>query len=275
MKLKIFLIIFLTKIILYNCQEAEIRTITDPVDQYGELTFQPDGSIGVIFPLDISKFNNSESIYYYFEFNPEDALDDNSQSFITFYAVYVDEINYNLYAGFLNSTYIKGPKRTKDLTSATTFYFKPKKKDDYKYLIIICLTADIFEHSFTFKNTEKDEGAINKKLVIIVVCVLVAIIVIGGIIGLVYYLKKKKKKKTTTTVIVQGQQGQYNQNQYGQPVQVYGQQPQYGQQQYGQQQYAQPQYAQQQYAQQQYAQPQSNYGMESGGVPYSSAGLAS
>ena len=211
-------------------------------------------------------------IYYYFKFNPQDAIDADGNSFVKFSALFSDEIGWDLFKKYLENQaeYSISPSRTKDLTSATTFYFKPKKKDDYKYLIIICLTDDIFEHAYTFKNTEKDEGAINKKLVIIVVCVLVAIIVIGGIIGLVYYLKKKKKKKTTTTVIVQGQQGQYNQNQYGQPVQVYGQQPQYGQQQYGQQQYAQPQYAQQQYAQ-----PQSNYGMESGDVPYSSAGLAS
>ena len=269
MKLKIFLIIFLTKIILYNCKEVEIRTITDPVDQYGELTFQPDGSIGVIFPLDISNFNNSESIYYYFEFNPEDALDDNSQSFITFYAVYVDEINYNLYAGFLNSTYIKGPKRTKDLTSATTFYFETKKADDYKYLIIGAVSDSYIAYSYTFKNTEKDEGAINKKLVIIVLCVIGGLIVIGGIIALVWYMKKKKKKKGTTTIIVQGGNGQQiqyaQQGQYNQPVQYQQNVQTYSQAQYAQQgQYAQP------YQQLQYAQPQNvnnvDYGYSSQGI---------
>ena len=277
MQLKIFCIIFLSQIILFSCADVDVYYTLEPLNQYAELQIQANGYVGSIFALDLSKFKNGDPIYYYFKFNPQDAIDADGNSFVTFSALFSDEIGWDLFKKYLENytEYSISPSRTKDLTSATTFYFKPKKKDDYKYLIIICLTDDTFEHSFTFKNTEKDEGAINKKLVIIVVCVLVAIIVIGGIIGLVYYLKKKKKKKTTTTVIVQGQQGQYNQNQYGQPVQVYGQQPQYGQQQYGQQQYAQPQYAQQQYAQQQYAQPQSNYGMESGGVPYSSAGLAS
>jgi hypothetical protein len=41
MKLKIFLIIFLTKIILYNGLELNIKSIEEPLEQYGELTFQP------------------------------------------------------------------------------------------------------------------------------------------------------------------------------------------------------------------------------------------
>ena len=178
-------------------------------------------------------------------------------------------INYNLYAGFLNPTYIKGPKRTKDLTSATTFYFETKKADDYKYLIIGAVSDSYIAYSYTFKNTEKDEGAINKKLVIIVLCVIGGLIVIGGIIALVWYMKKKKKKKGTTTIIVQGGNGQQiqyaQQGQYNQPVQYQQNVQTYSQAQYAQQgQYAQP------YQQVQYAQPQNvnnvDYGYSSQGI---------
>lgn len=279
---KIFLIIFISQINLYI--SAPVYHLLEPIQQYGEKTFKADGRIGAIFPLDISNYNVSESIYYYFEFDPDDALDIDNQPFITFLAVYCDEYDFNFYQRILNNStqYIKDPKKTTDLTSKTTFYFETIKPDTYKYLIIAAYTSDEIRKDYTFVNSEKDEGVISKKTVIIILVVFGVIIVIAIIVGIVWFLKKKKKKKGTTTIIYQNANGQ-QQGQYAgqQQVQYAGQQVQYVGQQQGQY-VGQPQV--QTYSQGQYAQPVQNYqgyqqiaqpqSVAAADVGYSSQGIA-
>ena len=291
MKPKIFLIIFISQINLYISQtNVDIYFRMQPLPQYGEYTFKADGSFGSIFALDISNFNVSESIYYYFEFNPDDALDANSQPFLTFYAVYCDGYDVDFFTGFIENrnSYIKNPKKTSDLTSKTTFYFETIKPESYKYLVIFVITDDEIIYDYKFVNSEKDESRISKTTVIVILVVLGVIIVIAIVVGIVWYLKKKKKKKGTTTIIYQNandQQSQYpgqQQVQYGgqQQVQYAGQQVQYGVQpvQYGgnvqtysQGQMAQPVQNVQGYQPVQYAQPQNVNNVDIG---YSSQGVA-
>ena len=253
-----------------------------PLPQYGELTFKADGTFGSIFALDISNFNVSESIYYYFEFNPDDALDANSKPFLTFYAVYCDGYDDDSFKEFIKkrNSFIKDPKKTSDLTSKTTFYFETIKPDSYKYLVIFAITDDEILYDYTFVNSEKDESRISKTTVIIILVVVGVIIVIAIVVGIVWYLKKKKKKKGTTTIIYQNandQQSQYpgqQQVQYGgKPVQYGGQPVQYGGnvQTYSQGQMAQPVQNVQGYQPVQYAQPQYVNNVDIG---YSSQGVA-
>ncbi len=281
MKPKIFLIIFISQINLYFSAYGEIYYRLQPLPQYGELGFKADGTIGSIFALDISNFNVSESIYYYFEFNPDDALDANSQPFLTFYAVYCDGYDDDYFKEFIENrkSYIKDPKKTSDLTSKTTFYFETIKPDSYKYLVIFAITDDEILYDYTFVNSEKDESRISKTTVIIILVVVGVIIVIAIVVGIVWYLKKKKKKKGTTTIIYQNandQQSQYpgqQQVQYGgKPVQYGGQPVQYGGnvQTYNQAQMAQPVQNVQGYQPVQYAQPQN---VNNADIGYSSQGV--
>ena len=283
MKPKIFLIIFISQINLYiSASYGDIYFRLQALPQYGELTFKADGTIGSIFALDISNFNVSESIYYYFEFNPDDALDANSKPFLTFYAVYCDGYDDDSFKEFIKkrNSFIKDPKKTSDLTSKTTFYFETIKPDSYKYLVIFAITDDEILYDYTFVNSEKDESRISKTTVIIILVVVGVIIVIAIVVGIVWYLKKKKKKKGTTTIIYQNandQQSQYpgqQQVQYGgKPVQYGGQPVQYGGnvQTYSQGQMAQPVQNVQGYQPVQYAQPQYVNNVDIG---YSSQGVA-
>ena len=290
MKPKIFLIIFISQINLYiSASYGDIYFRLQALPQYGELTFKADGTIGSIFALDISNFNVSESIYYYFEFDPDDALDDNSQPFLTFYAVYCDGYDDDYFKEFIENrkSYIKDPKKTSDLTSKTTFYFETIKPDSYKYLVIFAITDDEILYDYTFVNSEKDESRISKTTVIIILVVVGVIIVIAIVVGIVWYLKKKKKKKGTTTNDQQSQYGGQPVQYGGQPVQYGGQPVQYGGkpvqyggqpvqyggnvQTYSQGQMAQPVQNVQGYQPVQYAQPQYVNNVDIG---YSSQGVA-
>ncbi len=175
MKTKIFLIIFLTQIILYKCKEYLQK---EPIQQYGTLTIPLDYDYFLVaFPLDVSNFKTHESIFFYFQFYPIDALDYNNNPRITFYVIYVNNIDdiFNIY-DFLKTPYEIEPKKIKDTASKTIFYFETKKQQDYKYLIICAETPDYIQYPFIFNNTQKDEGAINTKLGIILLFFIVAII---------------------------------------------------------------------------------------------------
>ena len=276
MKPKIFLIIFISQINLYiSASYGDIYFRLQALPQYGELTFKADGTIGSIFALDISNFNVSESIYYYFEFNPDDALDANSEPFLTFYAVYCDGYDDDYFKEFIENrkSYIKDPKKTSDLTSKTTFYFETIKPDSYKYLVIFAITDDEILYDYTFVNSEKDESRISKTTVIIILVVVGVIIVIAIVVGIVWYLKKKKKKKGTTTIIYQNANDQQSQYPGQQQVQYGGQPVQYGGnvKTYSQGQMAQPVQNVQGYQPVQYAQPQYVNNVDIG---YSSQGVA-
>ena len=177
MKIKIFLIIFLTQIILYNCLEYYQ---TEPLQQYGTLTLPLDGDYNlVVFPLDISNFKTQESIFFYFQFDPLDALDDNKKPRITFYVIYIntiDDRSFYLF-DFIKSPYEIKPKKIKDTELKTIFYFETNKQQDYKYLVICAHSPEYYiQYPFIFNNTQKDEGAINTKLGIILLFFTVAII---------------------------------------------------------------------------------------------------
>lgn len=262
MKIKILFIFFLIQILYCD----DITIYFDPIEQYGTKTFSASSSdVGSLIFLDISKFKNGDKIFYYFKFNKKDAYkktySGSSTSsrhrtstyhyYVHFFEAFVNEINSNyenLYLSYVNDLYSKNYKTTKTSGSKATIYFSTKKKNDDKYLLIALYTSRSgFNHDYTFKNTEKDEsGATETVIIIIIVFVLLIIIII--ILVLICHIRRKNKKKTNAAVEMQGQQGEYiQQNQYDQPVQVYSQQSQYPQQ---------PQYDQQQYPQQQYVQPQ-------------------
>ena len=226
--------------------------------------------------LDVSQFQKDENIFYYFEFDRNDALYVKNYNYgnnnknkeygtlIDFYEGEIDEIvqNNNTYSVYFGTSYSKKPKTYKSSTSKTKFYFSSKKKDS-KYLIIALNTNSYIEKKYTFKNTEKDESKLSTTTIIIIVVVIVVIVAIG-IIGGICYAKRAKKKKNTQTDDVQGgydQQGQYiHQTQNSQNVQIYTQQPQYDQQ--------------GQYVQQPQNNQQGQYVPMSNDVGYSSQGVA-
>ena len=281
MKINILFIFFLIQILYCD----DITIYFDPIEQYGTKTFSASSSdVGSLIFLDISKFKNGDKIFYYFKFNKKDAYkktySGSSTSsrhrtstyhyYVNFFEAFVNEIdsNYeNLYLSYVNDLYSKNYKTTKTSGSKATIYFSTKKNNDYKYLLIALYTSRSgFNHDYTFKNTEKDEsGATETVIIIIIVFVLLIIIII--ILVLICHIRRKNKKKTNAAVEMQGQQGEYiQQNQYDQPVQVYSQQSQYPQQ---------PQYDQQQYPQQQYVQPQNpqqGYAPMNNDVGYTSKG---
>ena len=262
MKIKILFIFFLIQILYCD----DITIYFDPIEQYGTKTFSASSSdVGSLIFLDISKFKNGDKIFYYFKFNKKDAYkktySGSSTSsrhrtstyhyYVNFFEAFVNEIdsNYeNLYLSYVNDLYSKNYKATKTSGSKATIYFSTKKKNDNKYLLIALYTSRSgFNHDYTFKNTEKDESGVTGTVIIIII-VFVLLIIIIIILVLICHIRRKNKKKTNAAVEMQGQQGEYiQQNQYDQPVQVYSQQSQYPQQ---------PQYDQQQYPQQQYVQPQ-------------------
>ena len=282
MKIKILFIFFLIQILYCD----DITIYFDPIEQYGTKTFSASTSdVGSLIFLDISKFKNGDKIFYYFKFNTNDAYErtyhgsstsSNHRTstyyyYVDFFEAFVNEIdsnNKNLYLNYVNGGYSKDYKATKTSGSKATIYFSTKKKNDDKYLLIALYTSRSgFNHDYTFKNTEKDESGLSKTATIIIIVVVLVIIIIISIV-LIFYLRKRNKKKTTNAaVVIQGQQGEYiQQNQYGQPVQVYSQQSQYTQQ---------PQNDQQQYPQQQYVQPQNpqqGYAPMNNDVGYTSQG---
>ena len=275
MKLITFFIIFITLINYSNQTETvTFKVFYDPIEKYGKKEFNEKERIIIIF-LDVSEFQKDENIYYYFEFNINDALDSNDEPLIEFYEAETNEIvqNADIYSVYVGSSYKKTPKSTKSTSSKTKFYFSSKKNDS-KYLIIALYSYLTIDHTFKFKNTETDESKLSKTEIIIIIVIIVVIIIIAIIVGVCYYKKSKKKKNPQTVVITggYGQQGQYiQQPQNSQNVQVYTQQPQYSQQgQYPQQ----PQYNQQgQYVQQPQYNQQGQYAPMSNEPGYSSQGV--
>ena len=280
MKIKILFIFFLIQILYCD----DITIYFDPIEQYGTKTFSASSSdVGSLIFLDISKFKNGDKIFYYFKFNKKDAYKKTYSGstssrhrtptyhyYVNFFEAFVNEIdsNYgNLYLSYVNDLYSKNYKATKTSGSKATIYFSTKKKNDDKYLLIALYTSRSgFNHDYTFKNTEKDESGVTGTVIIIII-VFVLLIIIIIILVLICHIRRKNKKKTNAAVEMQGQQGEYiQQNQYDQPVQVYSQQSQYPQQ---------PQYDQQQYPQQQYVQPQNpqqGYAPMNNDVGYTSKG---
>ena len=103
MQLKIFCIIFLSQIILFSCADVDVYYTLEPLNQYAELQIQANRYDGSIFALDLSKFKNGDPIYYYFKFNPQDAIDADGNSFVTFSALFSDEIGWDLFKGYLEN----------------------------------------------------------------------------------------------------------------------------------------------------------------------------
>ena len=293
MKLITFFIILLTLLNYSNQALIDVHIDYDPVAKYGTKDF--NSHYGLLMFLDVSEFQKDENIYYYFEFDKDDALHKkyssysnnkkhtNYESLIEFYVAETNEIvqNDDIYSVYFGSYYEKTPKSTKSGSSKAKFYFSSKKKDS-KYLIIGLIPDSRIDNKFTFKNTETDESKLGKTTIIIIIVIIVVIIIIAIIVGVCYYKKSKKKKNTQP--VGYDQQGLYiQQPQNSQNVQVYTQQPQYSQQgqyvqqpQYSQQgQYVQqPQYNQQgQYVQQPQYNQQGQYAPMSNEPGYSSQGV--
>ncbi len=256
MKLKIFFIIFIN--LLSNSNVVLIDILYTPIGKNGSKVF--DSNDGIILFLDLSNFQINDDIFYYFEFNETDALDDNEESLITFYESHIYEINQeeNIISKYIDSSYIKTYQKKSTRLSRTRFFFSSSKENETNYLLI-GLISNHTKYQFKFRNTEIDLSSMineNLDISIIVMIILFFAICLENLITIIVLqnCKKKKEYETGNLQNVNIQQGQYvhqiqysQQRQYPQQIQYSQQGPYYQQIQYNQQG---PYYQQIQYRQQ-------------------------
>ena len=202
MKLKIFFIIFIN--LLSNSNVVLIDILYTPIGKNGSKVF--DSNDGIILFLDLSNFQINDDIFYYFEFNETDALDDNEESLITFYESYIYEINQEeefIISKYIDSSYIK---TYQTISSKTKFYFSSSKKNESNYLLIGLSSELTIQNQFKFKNTKKDESIENTELTILWNILFFVIILLSIILAMILRAYKKKKENETDNT-----QNEYNQ----------------------------------------------------------------
>jgi hypothetical protein len=139
MKLITFFIILITLLNYSNQALIDVDIDYDPVAKYGTKDFNTH--YGLLMFLDVSEFQKDENIYYYFEFDKDDALDEEYsyynnkkkttyESLIGFYEAETNEIvqNNDIYSVYFGPSYEKTPKSTESGSSKAKFYFSSKKK---------------------------------------------------------------------------------------------------------------------------------------------------
>ena len=191
MKLKIYFIIFINLLNISNI--VSIDVLYTPIEQYESQVF--DSNDGIILFLDLSKFQINDDIFYYFEFNETDALDDNEESLITFYESHIYEINQedeNIVSKYIDSRYIN---TYQTIESKSKFYFISSKKNESNYLLIGLSSKLTIQNQFRFKNTKKDESSKSSELTEIWDAILFVVIVGSVIFAVILRACKKTKKK--------------------------------------------------------------------------------
>ena len=240
MKLKTFFIILIT-LLNYSNQDEWVNT-TIPlyeIEKYGSLEL--NGINGVLIFLQLSEFETNEKIYYYFEFDEDEAINDEGIVLFSFFEGETSEIdkqNVDKYQVYFKKNYQKTSKSIETSLSKTKFYFSSKKNSEYLIIGVLSNTNTPIKNKFKFQNTKKDESISDSNTIVIIIIIVVILIFIGGIIGICIYQKKKSTiAQNIARQDMNNQQAQFvQQPQNGQNVQIYTQQPQYIQEgQYAQQ----------------------------------------
>ena len=187
--------------------------IYTPIEQYEAKVF--DSNDGIILFLDLSNFQINDDIFYYFEFNENDALDDNEESLITFYESHIYEINQeeNIISKYIDSSYIKTYQKKSTRLSRTRFFFSSSKENETNYLLIGLSSELTIQNQFKFKTTKKDESTSDNTELTILWDILFFVIILLSII-LAMILRAYKKKKENETDNTQNEYNQEGQNEH-------------------------------------------------------------
>ena len=190
MKIKIFFLIFSLQFILYSC--ITVKFHNNLIKQYSdEIKVSGSNIFGIGFVLDVSNFEEDESIYFKIILSERDSEHD-VYVLINFESTFdISDDN------SLDFKSIDRKSTTSKKNNKVTYYYETSKdSSDLNYLKIIVVSEYGFQHEVGFENTKDDEPKESNKDIIFVIVALLCFVLILVIVFLIMrYLQKKRAKE--------------------------------------------------------------------------------